>query len=63
MAQATCDTCRAPLQAGAAYCDECGGRTRVARRRVRLAIRLEILFVALVTAMVVAFTVVQYVQR
>jgi len=32
-------------------------------RRVRLAVRLEVVFVALVTAMVVVFTVVQYVQR
>lgn len=63
MSQATCDSCRAPLQAGAAYCDECGRRTNVAVRRVRLAVRLEVVFVALVTAMVVVFTVVQYVQR
>jgi hypothetical protein len=42
--------------ANAAYCEKCGARTRRARRLVRLAIRVELLFFLLVVGIVVAFT-------
>jgi hypothetical protein len=47
----------------AAYCESCGERTRRAKRMVRLAIRVEILFVILVAVVVVGFTFVFYVQK
>ncbi len=59
MSQATCDSCHAPLQKDAAYCDSCGRRTRVAVRRVRLAVRLELVFFGLVALMVLALAVSQ----
>ena len=61
--QLTCDRCQAPLVEDAAYCDKCGERTRRARRMVRLAVRVELLFVALVILLVAGFTLVYSLQR
>ncbi len=61
--QQTCDRCSAPLVEDAAYCDRCGERTRKARRMVRLAIRVELLFIALVILLVGAFSAIYYFQR
>lgn len=61
--QTTCDRCKAPLVPDAAYCDNCGERTRKARRMVRLAIRVELLFLALVIALIATFSFIYYVQR
>jgi len=61
--QTTCDRCEAPLVEDAAYCDNCGERTRRARRMVRLAVRVELLFVALVLMLVAGFTAIFYLQR
>jgi predicted nucleic acid-binding Zn ribbon protein len=63
VAQATCDRCRAPLTPGANYCDSCGERTRKARRNVRLAVRVELLFIAMVVLLVIGFTLVYYGQK
>jgi hypothetical protein len=57
--QVNCDRCHAPLVKGAAYCDGCGQRTRVAVRRVRLAVRIELLFFGAIALMVLAFAVSQ----
>jgi len=54
--QAACDKCGAKLVANAAYCERCGARTRRARRLVRLAIRVEVLFFLMVVALVIGFT-------
>lgn len=62
-AQAACESCGAQLPAGAAYCERCGARTRRARRLVRLAIRVELVFFLLVVLMVVAFTWIYAVQK
>jgi predicted amidophosphoribosyltransferase len=59
MGQSTCDRCHAPLVKDASYCDECGQRTRVAIRRVRLAVRIEILLFGAIALMVIAFAVSQ----
>lgn len=59
MSQPACDHCQAPLQTDAAYCDSCGRRTRVALRRVRLAVRLELVFFGLVALMVLALAISQ----
>jgi predicted amidophosphoribosyltransferase len=59
MSQVTCDRCQARLVKDAAYCDECGQRTRIAIRRVRLAVRIEILFFGAIALMVLAFAVSQ----
>jgi uncharacterized OB-fold protein len=61
--QVACDTCGAQLIPGAAYCERCGARTRKARRLVRLAIRVELLFFALVVILVIAFTWIYAVQK
>jgi hypothetical protein len=61
--QATCDRCKAPLVEDAAYCDNCGERTRRARRLVRLAVRVELLFIALVILLVAGFAAVFYLQK
>lgn len=61
--QTTCDRCQAPLVPDAAYCENCGERTRKARRLIRIAIRVEVLFIALVILLVGAFSVIYYVQR
>ena len=58
--QIKCQRCGAELQPDAIYCDNCGQRTQLAQRRVRIAIRLEIVFIALVCAMIIAFAWVQY---
>jgi len=47
----------------AAYCESCGERTRRAKRMVRLAVRVEILFIILVALVVIGFTYVYYVQQ
>jgi predicted nucleic acid-binding Zn ribbon protein len=59
----TCDRCQAPLAEDAAYCDNCGERTRRARRMVRLAVRVELLFIGLVILLVAGFTLVYTLQR
>ncbi len=61
--QAACDTCGAELVPNAAYCERCGARTRRARRLVRLAIRVELLFFLMVVALVIGFTWIYAVQR
>jgi uncharacterized OB-fold protein len=61
--QAACEKCGAELVRDAAYCERCGTRTRRARRLVRLAIRVELLFFLLVVGLVVGFTWVYAVQR
>jgi uncharacterized OB-fold protein len=62
-AQIACDACGAELVPNAAYCERCGHRTRRARRLVRLAIRVELLFFLMVVALVVGFTWIYSVQR
>jgi uncharacterized OB-fold protein len=62
-AQVACDTCGAELVPNAAYCERCGARTRRARRLVRLAIRVEILFFLGVVGLVIAFTWIYAAQR
>jgi uncharacterized OB-fold protein len=59
VAQATCEACGARLVKDASYCDNCGRRTRAAVRRVRLAVRIEILFFGAIALMVLAFAVSQ----
>lgn len=61
--QAACDNCGAQLVANAAYCERCGARTRRARRLVRLAIRVELVFFLLVVLMVIGFTWIYAAQR
>jgi uncharacterized OB-fold protein len=61
--QVACDKCGAELVPNAAYCERCGARTRRARRLVRLAIRVELLFFLLVVGLVIAFTWIYAVQR
>ena len=63
VAQTHCDRCKAPLMRDAAYCESCGERTHRAKRLVRLAVRVEILFVILVAVVVIGFTYVFYVQQ
>ena len=55
MVQANCDLCHAALVPNAAYCDECGNRTRRARRLVRLSLRVELVFFGLICLMVAGF--------
>ena len=62
-AQVACDKCGASLVPNAAYCERCGTRTRRARRLVRLAIRVELLFFLLVVAVVIGFTWIYATQR
>ncbi|HAC45590.1 MAG TPA: hypothetical protein DCF65_05920 [Chloroflexi bacterium] len=61
--QVACDSCGAELVPNAAYCERCGSRTRRARRLVRLAIRVELLFFLLVVGLVIAFTWIYSAQR
>ena len=61
--QAACDSCGAQLIPNAAYCERCGARTRRARRLVRLAIRVELVFFLLVVLMVIGFTWIYAAQR
>jgi uncharacterized OB-fold protein len=53
--QVACDKCGAELVPNAAYCERCGARTRRARRLVRLAIRVELLFFLMVVGVLVSF--------
>ncbi len=61
--QVACDSCGAELVPNAAYCERCGSRTRRARRLVRVAIRVELLFFVLVVGLVIAFTWIYSAQR
>ena len=61
--QVACDSCGGELVPGAAYCERCGTRTRKAKRLVRLAIRVELLFFFLVVAVVVGFAWIYSVQK
>jgi uncharacterized OB-fold protein len=58
-----CDRCGTELLPNAAYCEKCGARTRRARRLVRLAIRVELVFFLMVVAMVAAFVWIYAVQK
>jgi uncharacterized OB-fold protein len=62
-AQVACDKCGGELVPNAAYCERCGERTRRARRLVRIAIRVELLFFLMVVALVVGFTWIYAAQR
>ena len=62
-AQAACDNCGTQLVPGAAYCEKCGARTRRAKRLVRLAIRVELVFFASFVLLVAAFVWVYAVQK
>jgi uncharacterized OB-fold protein len=62
-AQIACDKCGAQLIPNAAYCEKCGARTRRAKRLVRLAIRVELVFFLLVVLMVAGFVWVYAVQH
>ena len=61
--QTHCDRCGQLLQPRAAYCENCGERTRRARRLVGLAVRVEVLFIALVILLLVGFIVVYSIQK
>jgi len=61
--QVACDNCGKELIVGAAYCERCGARTRRAKRLVRLAIRVELVFFLAVVAMVAAFVWVYAFQK
>ena len=61
--QVACDSCGKELIPGAAYCERCGSRTRRAKRLVRLAIRVELVFFLAVVAMVGAFVWVYAFQK
>lgn len=61
--QVACDTCGAQLVPNAAYCEKCGTRTRRARRLVRVAIRVELVFFVAVILMVAGFVWVYAVQH
>jgi len=61
--QVACDSCGAELVANAAYCERCGARTRRARRLVRLAIRVELVFFVGIVLMVAGFVWVYAVQK
>ena len=53
--QPACDKCGAELVPNAAYCESCGERTPRARRLVRIALRVEVLFFLMVVAIVIGF--------
>jgi uncharacterized OB-fold protein len=53
--QVACDKCGAELVPNAAYCERCGERTRRARRLVRVALRVEVLFFLMVVAVLIGF--------
>ena len=61
--QVACDNCGSELIPNAAYCEKCGARTRRAKRLVRLAIRVELVFFLLVILMVAGFVWVYAVQH
>ena len=54
-AQVACEKCGGKLVPNAAYCERCGERTHRARRLVRIAIRVEVLFFLMVAAIVIGF--------
>ena len=54
-AQVACDKCGGELVPNAAYCERCGERTRRARRLVRVALRVEVLFFLTVVAVLIGF--------
>ena len=62
-AQVACDSCGTKLVPNAAYCEKCGARTRRARRLVRLAIRVELVFFLLVVVLVAGFVWIYAAQR
>jgi uncharacterized OB-fold protein len=62
-AQVACDNCGTQLVPNAAYCEKCGARTRRARRLVRLAIRVELVFFVLVVLIVIGFTWIYAIQK
>lgn len=61
--QAACDRCGAALVRDASYCEQCGTRTRRARRMVGVAIRVELLVFVLVALLVIGFTWIYAAQR
>jgi predicted nucleic acid-binding Zn ribbon protein len=61
--QTHCDRCNSKLVPNAAYCEVCGERTRRARRIVRLAVRIELLFLFLVALLIISFTWIFYAQK
>lgn len=61
--QVACDSCGARLVPNASYCEKCGTRTRRARRLVRMAIRVEIVFFVGVILMVAGFVWVYAIQH
>jgi len=61
--QVVCDNCGKELVPSAAYCEKCGARTRRAKRLVRLAIRVELVFFLGIVAMVAAFVWIYAAQR
>ena len=61
--QVACDSCGAELIPNAAYCEKCGARTRRAKRLVRLAIRVELVFFLGVILMVAGFVWVYAIQH
>ena len=62
-AQVACDNCGKELVSGAAYCERCGARTRRAKRLVRMAIRVELVFFLAVVVMVAGFVWVYAIQK
>jgi uncharacterized OB-fold protein len=62
-AQVACEVCGAALVPNAAYCEKCGARTRRAKRLVRLAIRVELVFFVLVVLMIIGFVWVYAIQH
>ena len=60
--QTHCARCGAVLMPGAAYCDHCGERTHRAKRLVRAALRVEVLFVGLMFVLVFGFAMIYYFQ-
>ena len=53
--QVACDKCGKELVPDAAYCENCGERTRRARRLVRVALRVEVLFFLVVVGVLLGF--------
>ena len=53
--QVACDKCGKELVPEAAYCENCGERTRRARRLVRVALRVEVLFFLVVVGVLLGF--------
>jgi uncharacterized OB-fold protein len=61
--QVACDKCGGELVPNAAYCERCGERTRRARRLVRIALRVEVLFFLMVVGIVIGFVWTYSAQR